>query len=103
MFNDRTIRTDCLGGSQVDAKKYKIEKEYALVLMPARLRVELPCPELPELVLSAITAVQVGAGDGSLCFGSTAPDSLESCFGPAGELCRAGARLVHPDICGLVA
>ena len=30
----------------------------ALVLMPARLRVPLPCPELPELVLGAIAAVQ---------------------------------------------
>ncbi len=48
------------GGFQVDAKKYRVEKEYALALMPARLRVELPCPELPELVLRAITSVQVG-------------------------------------------
>lgn len=26
--------------------------------MPARLRVPLPCPDLPELVLSCIAAVQ---------------------------------------------
>lgn len=45
--------------TQVDAKKHKIEMELALVLMPTRLRVPLPCPELPELVLSAITAIQV--------------------------------------------
>jgi hypothetical protein len=30
----------------------------ALVLMPARLRVPLPCPDLPQLVLNCITAVQ---------------------------------------------
>lgn len=30
----------------------------ALVLMPARLRVPLPCPDLPEMVLSCIAAVQ---------------------------------------------
>lgn len=30
----------------------------ALVLMPARLRVPLPCPDLPELVLGCIAAVQ---------------------------------------------
>ena len=28
------------------------------MLMPARLRVPLPCPDLPELVLGCIKAVQ---------------------------------------------
>lgn len=46
------------GGFNVDAKKYKVETDWALVLMPARLRVPLPCPELPELVLGCIKAVQ---------------------------------------------
>ncbi|KAI7836344.1 hypothetical protein COHA_009767, partial [Chlorella ohadii] len=32
--------------------------QQALVLMPARLRVPLPCPDLPELVLGCIKAVQ---------------------------------------------
>ena len=44
---------------QVDAAKHKIEKESALVVMPGRQRVPLPCPELPELVLNAIDAVVV--------------------------------------------
>ena len=30
----------------------------ALVLMPARIRIPLPCPDLPEVVLSCISAVQ---------------------------------------------
>ena len=30
----------------------------ALVVMPARLRIPLPCPDLPELVLACIAAVQ---------------------------------------------
>ncbi|PSC74028.1 ubiquitin carboxyl-terminal hydrolase 5 isoform X1 [Micractinium conductrix] len=46
------------GGFDVEAKKYRIEMEEALVMMPARLRVPLPCPDLPELVLSCIAAVQ---------------------------------------------
>jgi len=46
------------GGFQVDAKQYRLETEEALVLMPARLRIPLPCPDLPELVLSCIRAVQ---------------------------------------------
>lgn len=46
------------GGFQVDAKKYRLEVEQALVLMPARLRIPLPCPDLPEMVLACIAAVQ---------------------------------------------
>lgn len=49
----------------------------ALVLMPARLRVLLPCPELPELVLGCIKAVQEHAsaaqqvGPGTLSLDAT--------------------------------
>lgn len=46
------------GGFNVDAQRYKVELEEALVVMPAGLRVPLPCPELPELVLGCIAAVQ---------------------------------------------
>ncbi|EFN51528.1 hypothetical protein CHLNCDRAFT_33094 [Chlorella variabilis] len=46
------------GGFQLDEKDYRLETEEALVLLPAWLRIPLPCPELPELVLSCITAVQ---------------------------------------------
>ncbi|KAL4439029.1 hypothetical protein ABPG77_006966 [Micractinium sp. CCAP 211/92] len=46
------------GGFNVDAKRYKIELDEALVMLPAGLRVPLPCPELPELVLGCIAAVK---------------------------------------------
>ncbi|KAL4452659.1 hypothetical protein ABPG75_008321 [Micractinium tetrahymenae] len=46
------------GGFNVDAQRFKIEMDEALVLMPARVRIPLPCPELPELVLGCIAAVQ---------------------------------------------
>ncbi|KAK9805947.1 hypothetical protein WJX73_007684 [Symbiochloris irregularis] len=45
------------GGFQVD-KQYEIEKEAAVVVLPSQQRIALPCPELPELVLNAITAIQ---------------------------------------------
>lgn len=48
------------GGFQVDKPKHTIEKEFALVVMPDRITVPLPCPELPTIVLDAITAIQVG-------------------------------------------
>jgi hypothetical protein len=47
------------GGFQVDKPKHTIEKEFALVVMPDRTTVPLPCPELPTIVLDAITAIQV--------------------------------------------
>jgi ubiquitin carboxyl-terminal hydrolase 5/13 len=47
------------GGFQLDKKTYEVEKDYAVVLVPEMLRVELPCPRLPEQVLAAIAAVQV--------------------------------------------
>ena len=45
------------GGFQVD-REWDVEKEAALVVLPSQQRIPLPCPELPELVLNAITAVQ---------------------------------------------
>jgi ubiquitin carboxyl-terminal hydrolase 5/13 len=48
-------------GFQVDKKNYTIEKTAALVLMPDNTRIELPCPELPELVLRTIAAIEVSA------------------------------------------
>ena len=53
---------------QVDAKTHRVEVDEALVLLPARLRVPMPCPQLPQLVLDTIKAIQVGqrggVGDG---------------------------------------
>lgn len=46
-------------GFQVDKKKYGIDKETALVIMPERTVIPLPCPELPELVLNAIAGIEV--------------------------------------------
>lgn len=46
------------GGFQVDSgKDYTIDKEAALVMLPSGMTVALPCPELPETVLSSITAI----------------------------------------------
>jgi ubiquitin carboxyl-terminal hydrolase 5/13 len=47
-------------GFQVDKKDYTIEKEYALALMPKRIVIPLTNTELPELVLQAVAAIQVG-------------------------------------------
>ncbi|KAL6782136.1 hypothetical protein ACKKBF_B10800 [Auxenochlorella protothecoides x Auxenochlorella symbiontica] len=47
------------GGFDIgDTPKYDVVKEHALVLLPAQIRVPLPCAELPELVLQAVAAVQ---------------------------------------------
>lgn len=46
-------------GFQVNKKRYEIAKVSRLVVMPDKLSVELPCPDLPELILQAITAIQV--------------------------------------------
>lgn len=45
--------------SQVGGEDHKMEKELALVVMPERLRIPLPCPQLPELVLKAINTIAV--------------------------------------------
>lgn len=61
------------GGFSVDAQRdYTIEKTASLVVLQGgrdstRLTVALPCPELPELVLTAITALQVGLVVGVDC------------------------------------
>lgn len=54
-------------GFQVGKANYNIAQEQFLVLMPERTTIPLPCPELPELVLNAITAIQVRFGDWSPC------------------------------------
>jgi ubiquitin carboxyl-terminal hydrolase 5/13 len=46
-------------GFQVSKKRYEISKLCRLVVMPEKTVVELPCPELPELLLQAISAIQV--------------------------------------------
>ncbi|GMH39787.1 hypothetical protein BSKO_07685 [Bryopsis sp. KO-2023] len=46
------------GGFQVDKDKWSVEKEFALVIMPEKTKIPLPCLDLPELVLQAIKAVQ---------------------------------------------
>ncbi|CAD7697819.1 unnamed protein product [Ostreobium quekettii] len=46
------------GGFQVDAEKFEVEKTSALVVMPSKRTFALPCPELPEVVLQAINAIQ---------------------------------------------
>jgi len=45
------------GGFQVDDDKYDVVKEHALVLLPSKLHVPLPCVELPELVSQAAQAI----------------------------------------------
>mmetsp|Transcript_7420 Transcript_7420/g.21943 ORF Transcript_7420/g.21943 Transcript_7420/m.21943 type:complete len:903 (+) Transcript_7420:355-3063(+) len=46
------------GGFQVDAPRdYTIDKEAAVVVLPADVRVPLPCLQLPEKVLAAVTAI----------------------------------------------
>lgn len=47
-------------GFQVDAKPYTLDKTHTLVVLPQGVKVPLPCPALPELVLQATTAIVVG-------------------------------------------
>lgn len=49
------VPTTQLGGP----KGHKIEKKNAVVIMPAGLRIPLPCPQLPELVLNAVNTIVV--------------------------------------------
>ncbi len=46
-------------GFQVDSPADKTEKHSELVLLSANVRVPLPCPDLPELIINAVDAVQV--------------------------------------------
>ena len=48
---------------QVDAEQWRVDKAAELVVLPERMAVPLPCPDLPEIVLAAIAAVQVCLGD----------------------------------------
>lgn len=43
---------------QVDAEQWRVEKAAELVVLPERMAVPLPCPDLPELILAAVAAVQ---------------------------------------------
>jgi hypothetical protein len=47
------------GGFQLEKDKTKIEKEHALIAMPMKLTITLPCPDLPEIVLQSIKSVMV--------------------------------------------
>lgn len=47
------------GGFQVDADKFTMEKTHTLVVLPEFLRVPLPCPELPDIVIQAVQGVVV--------------------------------------------
>jgi hypothetical protein len=43
----------------LNKKTYDLEKSSELVLLPDRVAIPLPCPELPELVLNVINAIAV--------------------------------------------
>lgn len=45
-------------GFQVDSPAHSIEKRSELVLLGANIRVPLPCPDLPELIINAVDAIQ---------------------------------------------
>lgn len=46
-------------GFQVDSPSYNIGKHSELILLGSDVKVPLPCPELPELVINAVSAIQV--------------------------------------------
>ena len=45
------------GGFATEEDKYDVVKEHALYLLPEKLRIGLPCADLPELVIGACTAL----------------------------------------------
>lgn len=45
----------------MEAKPYSLDKAQALVVLPEGLRIPLPCPQLPELLLQSLTAIAVSA------------------------------------------
>ena len=47
------------GGFKLEDDTYDIEKTQALTVLPQGLDIPLPCPELPEIVLSAIKGIMV--------------------------------------------
>lgn len=59
LYRSQNFLNRSLCSPQVDSPEHKIEKERALVIMPGRQRVALPCADLPEVVLQAISAVVV--------------------------------------------
>ncbi|CAL5228914.1 g12137 [Coccomyxa viridis] len=59
---EKKVRPDKLalggdGGFQLEEDKYEVEKTQALTVLPEGVKIPLPCPELPEIVLSAIKGV----------------------------------------------
>ena len=50
------------GGFQVDSPADKTETKSELVLLDANIRIPLPCPDLPELIINVINAIQVTHG-----------------------------------------
>ena len=46
-------------GFQVDSPSYNIDKHSELIMLGSKVKVPLPCPELPELVINAVAAIQV--------------------------------------------
>jgi hypothetical protein len=79
-------------------------KEHALVVLPSRERVALPCPDLPELVIGVCDAVTVGRGwrDGmcghACLYAPTSALSAVQGVGRPGCALAAcsGARLIGP-------
>ena len=47
------------GGFNPDTANHRVEEKYFLAVVPQQLRIPLLCPDLPELVLNAVEAVQV--------------------------------------------
>lgn len=46
-------------GFQVDSASHNIDKHSELILLGSDVKVPFPCPELPELVTNAVSAIQV--------------------------------------------
>ena len=70
---------DCI--QQVGGEDFRIEKESTLVVMPAGLRIPLPAPELPELVLTAINTFAVSL---PACLPPVACSPCHTCVSLAG-------------------
>ena len=69
--------------SQVDSPEHKIEKERALVALPGRQLIALPCADLPEVVLQAISAIVV----------CSAPCRMPACY--FGRGCVTDSKFEH--------
>ena len=64
-------------GFQVDSASYNVHKQSELILLEAYIKIPLPCPDLPELVLRAIDEIQVLCMS-SACFNKTEAASAHS-------------------------